>query len=149
MKDLPLVLLLCLLITSVYGQPIAIDGDVAKPGTMTMPIFETLPSVEIKTEEHTYKGTYLAAVIQSAGTETGKKNVGRYVLITAADNYKVIFSFAEIDPDFTEQSIIVATHVDGKPLPQGEGPFRIIVPNDKKQARWIREVKSITVVTVK
>lgn len=142
-------MLFCLAITTVSAQTITLDGDVAKPGTITMPIFETMPSVEVKTKDHVYKGTYLATIVQNGGTETGKKNLGKYVLITAADNYKVVFSFAEIDPDFTEQSILVATHVDGKPLPKGEGPFRIIVPNDKKQGRWVREVKSITVVAVK
>lgn len=142
-------MLFCLVITSVSAQTITIDGDVAKPGTITMPIFEGMPSVEVKTKDHVYKGAYLSTVVISAGLETGKKSLSKYVLVTAADSYKVVFSFAEIDPDFNEQSIIIATHVDGKPLPQGEGPFRLIVPNDKKQGRWVREVKSITVTSVK
>ena len=68
------------------------------------------------------------------------------MVVSAADGYKVVFSLAEIDPEFTTQTILLACEVDGKPLEKGDGPFRIVVPNDKKHARWIREVASIEVV---
>jgi DMSO/TMAO reductase YedYZ molybdopterin-dependent catalytic subunit len=65
--------------------------------------------------------------------------------VRAADGYEVIFALPEIDPEFTAQTILLAYEVDGKPLPKGEGPFRLVVPNDKKHARWIREITTITV----
>ncbi len=37
--------------------------------------------------------------------------------------------------------------MDGKDLPDDAGPFRIIVPLDKKQARSIMRVISIDVLT--
>jgi DMSO/TMAO reductase YedYZ molybdopterin-dependent catalytic subunit len=153
MKGL-IVIVFFLVSSAVSAQTLSIEGDVARPGQMSIKGFETLPAVEIKAKgkdgkEHTFKGTYLGAVIQSAGTETGKNNVSKYVLVTGADGYKVVFSFPEVDPDFTEQSIIVATSVDGKPLPAEDGPFRIVVPNDRKQGRWVRQVTSITVISTK
>jgi hypothetical protein len=43
-----------------------------------------------------------------------------------------LYSLAEIDPEFTDQVILLATKKDGQPLANGEGPFRIIAPDDKK-----------------
>jgi DMSO/TMAO reductase YedYZ molybdopterin-dependent catalytic subunit len=42
----------------------------------------------------------------------------------------------------------LADTADGKPLPERQGPLRIVVPQEKKGARWIRMVESIEVVTL-
>jgi len=44
--------------------------------------------------------------------------------------------------------IILADHRDGKPLDAHEGPLRIVVPGDKRGARWIRGVTSLEVISV-
>ena len=54
------------------------------------------------------------------------------LLIEAADGYKVLFALAELDPDFAPREIILADTRDGKPLDAKEGPFRVVVPGDKK-----------------
>lgn len=41
---------------------------------------------------------------------------------------------------------LLAYQADGNALPRGDGPFRIVVPGDKKQARWVREVSTIRVL---
>ena len=51
-----------------------------------------------------------------------------------------------IDPEFTDQVVLLAYEVDGQALPAGEGPFRIIAPDGKRPARWIRELTSIRVL---
>ena len=57
----------------------------------------------------------------------------------------MVYALPELDPEFTNNVVLLATMVDGKPLAKGEGPFRLVNPADKKQARWIREIKSIKV----
>jgi hypothetical protein len=52
---------------------------------------------------------------------------------------------AELDSTFTDKTVILAYSVDGKPLPQGVGPFRIVVPGDKKPARSSFQVMSFVV----
>ena len=74
------------------------------------------------------------------------QNLVKYILVQAVDGYEVLFSLPEIDPEFTNQTVLLATKVDGKALANGEGPFRIIVPNDKKHARWIREISTIKIL---
>ena len=114
----------------------------------------TLPAVEVTTQDkegnhHIYAGARLADVLDSAGVTLGKdlrgKNLAKYLLVRATDGYEAIFSLPEVDPEFTDDPIILAYIVDGNALPDGEGPFRIIVPKDKKGARWIRGVRTIKV----
>jgi hypothetical protein len=45
----------------------------------------------------------------------------------------------------TDRIILLADARDGQPLSPHEGPFRIIVPKEKRPARWVRQVKSVTV----
>ena len=59
---------------------------------------------------------------------------------------KFVFALAEIDPDFTSNTILLATQVDGKSLPKGEGPVRLVNAAEKKPTRWIREITSIKVL---
>ena len=100
-------------------------------------------------KEHEFKGVALFELLEKAGVTTGSKlrgeNLAKYILIRAADGYEVVYALPEVDPEFTDQIIMLATEKDGQALPNGEGPFRIITPNDKKQARWIREVRSIKI----
>jgi hypothetical protein len=95
----------------------------------------------------------LIEVLEKAGVTTGAKlrgeNLAKLILIKAADGYEVVYSLPEVDPEFTDKVIMVAIEKDGQPLPNGEGPFRMIAPNDKKQARWVREVREIKVVLAK
>jgi len=65
------------------------------------------------------------------------------VVAGAPDGYQVLFSLAEFDPAFSSRVIILADRRDGKPLDSHEGPLRIIVPGDKRGARWIRGINTL------
>jgi hypothetical protein len=69
-----------------------------------------------------------------------------YVLAEASDGYRVVFSLAELDPDFVDSDVVVADTLDGVPLDSVQGPFKMIAPHDKRQARWVRMLKSLTLV---
>ena len=68
-----------------------------------------------------------------------------YLLVEAADGYRVVFALPELDPAFTERVVLLADHRDGQPLTPAEGPLRLVVPDEKRQARWVRQVGSGTV----
>ena len=70
------------------------------------------------------------------------------VVARAPDGYHVLYALTEFDPAFTDRVIILADHRDGKPLDAHEGPLRIVVPGDKRGARWIRGVTSLEVISV-
>ena len=71
------------------------------------------------------------------------------LLVEAADGYKVVFALAELDPDFATREILLADKRDGKPLDDKQGPFRIVAPGYQRPARWIRQVTTFKIVSVK
>lgn len=163
MNRIPVILIIAFMtsvVSSTFSQTtspsfVTVEGAVLKPLKLTLKDIEKYPAREVTAKDrdgnaHTYKGTLLSVVLDSAGVTLGKQlrgeNLVKYVLVTAADNYQVVYSLPEIDPEFTSNTILLATQVDGKPLPKGEGPFRLVNPADKKLARWIREISSIKVV---
>ena len=66
------------------------------------------------------------------------------MLAEASDGYRVLFSIAELDARFTDRVVILADRKDGQPLPAAEGPYRLIVPGEKRPARWARQVTRIS-----
>jgi hypothetical protein len=73
----------------------------------------------------------------------------RVVIASAPDGYRVAYAIAELDPGFTDQIVLLADRRDGKPLLPDTGPLQIIVPNDKRAARWVRQVNRIEVRELK
>ncbi len=51
----------------------------------------------------------------------------------ALDGYQAVFALPEIDPEFTDRVILLATAKDGSPMPDAEGPFRIVRPGEKNR----------------
>ena len=153
--------LLCALVTHGYAQSTAtliVSGEVATPLELKAQDLASMKPISHKVKdrdgkEHEFKGVPLIEILEKAGVTTGAKlrgeNLAKYALITTADGYEVLYALAEIDPEFTDQVILLAIEKDGQPLPAGEGPFRIITPKDKKPARWIREVRSIKIAFAK
>jgi hypothetical protein len=43
------------------------------------------------------------------------------------------------------QTLLLADQRDGKPLSEKEGPLRLVVPDEKREGRWVRQVISLKV----
>jgi hypothetical protein len=99
--------------------------------------------------DHTYSGVLVADILKKAGATMGTdlkgENLVKYLAVEASDGYQVIFALAELDNGYTDRTIILADQMDGKPLPTGDGPFRIIVQDEKKPARCIKQVTAMRV----
>ncbi len=100
--------------------------------------------------EATFEGAPLVEILRLAGVKLGEQLRGQemttYVLVKAADDYQVVFAIAELDPGFTDRVVFLADKRDDKSLSAEEGPLRIIVPGEKRQARWVRQVTTLTVL---
>jgi hypothetical protein len=70
-----------------------------------------------------------------------------YVMAEAEDGYRVVFALAELDSGFLDSEVLVAHTMDGAPLGGKLGPFRLVAPHEKRPARWVRMLKSFTVVS--
>lgn len=66
--------------------------------------------------------------------------------IEAADAYRVAFSLPELDPRTGATEAYLGFALDGQPLDAEVGPFRLVVPTDKRGARWVRQVTRIVLV---
>jgi hypothetical protein len=68
-----------------------------------------------------------------------------YLVVEAADGYRVVFALPELDPACSNQMILLADRRDGKPLDSMDGPLRIVVPAEKRHSRWVRQVIALKV----
>jgi hypothetical protein len=85
----------------------------------------------------------LARINAPMGSELRGKAMTSYVVATGSDGYSVVLSLAEVDPEFRDSQAIVAEARDGQPLGKN-GPFQLIVPGDRRPARWVHNLVSIT-----
>ncbi len=96
-----------------------------------------------------YTGVPISRLLESAGIALGKSISGarfaEYVMVRAKDGYRVLFSLAEIDPAFRERTVLICYRKDGGDLPAMEGPLRVVVADEKRHARWARQVDSIEI----
>jgi len=120
--------------------------------TFNLPLEDSLPRqslrVEHEGEKAVYAGVALAAVLERADVELGQdargRRLARYVVVSARDDYAVVFSVAEVDPYLSPQTILLAETVDGHPMAPNEGPL-LVVSGDKHQRRWVRQIARIEV----
>jgi len=95
------------------------------------------------------EGVRLSDLLAKAGVGLGEKLRGRalasYVVAQASDGYQVVYSIAEIDPAMNDNRIILADTMNGKPLGEHDGPFKIVAPGKKRPARWVRMVNALRV----
>ena len=86
------------------------EGAVATPLTLNVSDLKKMPRKTLTvTNPHdkkqaTYEGVLLEKLLERAGVPHGEKLRGglmaSYVLVLAADDYRVVFSRAELDPEF-------------------------------------------------
>jgi hypothetical protein len=115
--------------------------------------FRALPHTTITVHNgHTnasenYSGVSLATLLEKVNAPMGKdlraEAMTSYVIATGSDGYSVVLSLAEVDPSFHDGQVLVADTRDGKTL-GNNGPFQLIVSDDKRPARWVHNLNSIS-----
>ena len=97
-----------------------------------------------------YEGVLLREILRRAGAPQGESLRGGAlqlsVLVKAADNYKVVFSLAELDPLFTNKQVVLVFRRNGAELDATAGPLRLVIPDEKRQARWVRQVTELKII---
>jgi hypothetical protein len=96
--------------------------------------------------ERWYAGPSLLSVLRRAGArvDTVRGPALRQVVIAdASDGYRVVFSLAELAAGIGNRLVLLIDRIDGKPIPDEEGPWRLLVPADDHPTRWARQVVAI------
>jgi hypothetical protein len=103
-------------------------------------------------KDHVYSGVPVRDLLAKSGVPFGEKLRGKglrqVVIAHCRDHYDIVFALAEFDDAFNSRTILLVDRQDGQPLPDGQGPLRLVVPGDKRPARWARMVTSLEVVSV-
>ncbi|HTZ98458.1 MAG TPA: molybdopterin-dependent oxidoreductase [Terriglobales bacterium] len=141
---------------SLQGQQLTIQTESGKQTIVTKADLDAMPQIEVSAGTAnvpvTYQGVALKALLEKAGVTFGDslrgKRLASCLLVEAADGYRVVIALPEIDPAFGDQQIMLADSRDGRPLDQKEGPFRIVIPSEKRMARWVRQVTALKIVEV-
>jgi hypothetical protein len=98
-------------------------------------------------KSHRFDGVAVSEILALVNAASGEKLRGpalrEIVIFRARDGYAVSFSLADFDRDYSNRTIYLADQEDGAPLSDSAGPLRLIVPGDKKAARWERMVIKI------
>ncbi len=138
------------------SQQLTVQNENGKQTVFSRADIEALPRVKVTTSVAgfyaTFEGVALKAVLEGAGVSFGEsirgKRMASCLLVGAADGYRVVIALPEIDPGFTHKQIVLAFLKDGKPLDAKEGPYRLVIPDEKRMARWVRQVTSLKIVDV-
>jgi len=111
---------------------------------------QTLRAKDHDGKEYKYDGVAVIEILQKAGLKFGDalrgKALATYLLVEAADGYQAVYALPEFDPPSNDRMILLADRQDGAAFPATAGPLKMIVPGDKTHARWVRQVKSMTIV---
>ena len=103
------------------------------------------------TKTSTVRGVRLRDLIDQAKVVKRDHNTVKKlaVIVSAADGYKVVFSFSELINAELGDSVLVLFERDGKPLAADEGPLALISAKDlrtgPRHVKWLQavEVKQI------
>jgi DMSO/TMAO reductase YedYZ molybdopterin-dependent catalytic subunit len=133
---------------------------VAVPGGASLDLgaaeIAALPHTEVRAvDSHgkggLFRGVDLVELLHRAGAAAGDALRGshlRDVRVECADGYVVAFTLAELDPAVGARRVLLADALDGNPLGAEQGPWRLVVPDDKRPARWARQVRKVAVVVL-
>lgn len=135
---------------------VKISGAVATPLDLTAADLKSMPRKTLHVDNahskksEVYEGVLVEELLKKAGVPQGDQLRGQsmatYVLVEAADDYRVLFALEEFNSSFMDSEIILADTMDGAPIPGALGPFRLVAPHEKRPARWVEMVKSIKIV---
>lgn len=99
----------------------------------------------------TYSGVALTDLLKKVGTPDGESVKGMVfltgVVAEGTDHYGVLYALAEVDPSIHTGDVIVADSVNGHPLDK-DGAFKLVSTEEKRPARWVRNLTQIAVVSV-
>jgi hypothetical protein len=137
------------------SQQLTVQTESGKT-VLTRADLEALPHIKVTTTKAgtstVFEGIALEAVLEKAGVQFGEtlrgKRLASCLLVEGADGYRAVIALPEIDPAFTSKQMILAFLKDGKPLDDKEGPYRIVIPDESRMARWVRQVTALKVVDV-
>ncbi|HKA22078.1 MAG TPA: molybdopterin-dependent oxidoreductase [Blastocatellia bacterium] len=140
--------------TNAPEYQLSVGGEVERELKLSLADLAKLPRRLVRAKGHDgvesmFEGVALIDILDKAGLKFGEglsgKSLALYLVVEASDGYRVVFALPELDPAYTDRVIILADKMDGAKLSESPGPVRIVVPGEKRQARWVRQVSALII----
>ena len=136
---------------------LTITGLGGKTAALSPADFKALPHVTVTVhnahdnKDESYSGvsvaTLLAAVLPAKGEGLKTSTNMMIVVAGATDGFQVAITLCDTNPDCRSGQAIVADAIYGEPI-KADGAFKLILTEDKKPARWARNLSTLTVKAV-
>ncbi|MFC9293374.1 molybdopterin-dependent oxidoreductase [Streptomyces sp. NPDC057011] len=131
-----------------------LHGDVHHPATLSVADLRewqqhraavTFDCATNGPQHHVFEGPLLRDVVSDAGPvfdARRRKDRSRFLLaISGGDGHHSVLSWAELDADFGDSPVLLATRLDGVDL-DGAGS-QLVVPSDRCGARYVSAVTHV------
>ena len=137
------------------AQPsLTVEGMGGSRATLSAADLAKFPQHTITTTDHgatvAFEAVALADVLAKVDLPLGEKfhltGASYYVVAEGRDGYRAVFAWAEVDPGFMDKPIWLALKRDGKALAENAAPFQLVVPGEKRNGRWVRQLTSLRLV---
>jgi hypothetical protein len=135
------------------GSVLLMKAPAHEPLRIAETDFKNMPHITVTfhnthtNADETYAGVRVVDLVSKIGAPVGGdlrgKALGDYVVATGTDGYEAVLALAEVDPSFHPGEVIVADAMDGKPLDAHNGPLKLVVTEDKRPARAVRNLISL------
>ena len=136
---------------------LSIQGPDGKSITLSPEDFAALPHKTVSVfnahskANEKYSGVALTDLLAKVGVPLGENVRGKGfltgVIAEGTDKYSVLYALAEVDSSIHAGDVIVADSVDDHKLDK-DGAFKMVSTEEKRPARWVRNLTSIKVVEV-
>lgn len=123
---------------------------------LTVERLRSLPLREVTVVERdgskaTYQGAWLGEVLDLGCDSTARLDkhgtLRSAVKVTAVDGFVAVVAMAEVVDAFSERPVMLAWSRNGQPLSERHGPLQLVVPDDLKPGRNVRQVKVLEVIS--
>lgn len=140
-------------LAEIVPATVTVSGINGKTVVLTEGDLSKLPQQTVKATDHgtpaTFEGVLLRDVLAKVDLPIGEKfhstGASYYLVAEGRDGYRATFAWAELDPGFMDKAVYVVTKRDGKALADKDGPFQLVVPGEKRNGRWVRQVTALRI----
>ncbi|MGW7311788.1 molybdopterin-dependent oxidoreductase [Streptomyces sp. NPDC054865] len=133
---------------------LTLHGDLDHPATLTVADLREWPGHRAEVtfdcatngpQHHVFEGVLLRDVVTRACPDLDgrrRKDRSRFLLaVSGEDGHHTVLSWAELDADFCDGPVLLATRLDGEDL--DEAGCQLVVPSDRCGARYVSAVTHI------
>ena len=141
----------------IRAQEIAVRRVDGSERRVTAAELATLPRVAVDAVDHglqtCFEDVDLRALLQLA--DVGRTDslrgpaLRRVLVLIGADGYVATMALAELDPSLGGRRVVVVNRANGQPLASEQGPWRAVITEDRRAARWVRQLVRIELVDVR